>query len=74
MTINKLREAMARQPCREHESLCPIPKKGRKMPCQWGHTAMEFADDCDSCATIVLDALKNRYNIAQRIHHHKERK
>lgn len=73
MTLKRLRSAMEKDPCSAHKTQCPIPKKGRMQPCSWGHTAMEFADDCDSCGRIVLAALKNPYGFAQRLHHHKAR-
>ncbi len=72
MTPNKLREAMGADPCVKHEPLCPIPKRGRQMPCSWGHTAIEFADECEACARIFLHAL-TRPRFAQRHHHSKSR-
>jgi len=74
MTKQKLRLAYEQGPCRVHRDLCPIPKKGRKMPCSWGHSAMEFADSCDPCAEIVLKVLRGkRLGYAQRRHHHEKR-
>lgn len=72
-TMKRLRAAYEKDPCPKHKELCPIPKKGREMPCNWGHTAMEFADSCDPCAEIVLAALAGKLNYAQRRHHHKAR-
>jgi len=74
MTIRKLQNAMMVDPCGAHRDECPIPKKGRKRPCQWGHTAIEFADECNDCAGKFLAALKSPYNVAQRMHHHRARK
>lgn len=72
--IERLRAAIMVDPCQKHKEECPIPKKGRKKPCQWGHTAMEFAERCDLCAMIVLATLKPKlYAYAQRVHHQKER-
>lgn len=75
MTIKKLRQAMMEDPCGAHADECPIPmKKGaKKRGCQWGHTAIEFADDCDDCAGKFLTALKVGSNVAQRMHHQKHR-
>jgi len=73
MTIAKLRHAMGVDPCPKHKSLCPIPKKGRSLPCTWGHAAIEFADECDSCARNVVAAM-SKLGYAQRLHHQKERK
>lgn len=76
MTPNKLRRAMMEGPCITHMDECPIPMTKGKKPriCQWGHTAIEFADDCDTCAAKVLAALKHSPNVAQRMHHHEVRK
>lgn len=75
MTIQKLRFAFMVGPCPKHKNECPIPpKKGRrKRPCQWGHTALEFAEHCDPCAIKFMAALKNPYSFAQRLHHSKTR-
>jgi primosomal protein N' len=76
MTIKKLQAAMMEKPCGAHVNACPIPpKKGKKQRgCQWGHTVIEFADRCDDCAGKFLAALKvGTANVAQRMHHMKER-
>ena len=73
MTPKKLRAAMMVDPCPTHKDECPIPKKGRKKPCQWGHSAFEFGDLCEHCAVKFLAALKNPYSFAQRMHHQKSR-
>lgn len=70
--LGRLREAMGEPPCKEHKETCPIPKKGRLLPCQWGHTAAEFMEHCDPCAVLFLKAM-GKLSYAQRRHHHKER-
>lgn len=74
MTIKKLRIALGVDPCGAHRDTCPIPNKGRRKPCSWGHTAIEFADDCDDCAGKFLAALKSPYGVGQRMHHQKRRR
>lgn len=73
--VERLRAGLDVPPCPTHKEECPIPKKGRKKPCSWGHTAMEFADRCNFCANIVLAAIEPKpYAYAQRLHHQKERR
>ena len=72
MNIKRLREAMAKGPCPTHKDECPVPPKAgkKKRGCNWGHTAVEFADVCDFCANVVLAGLENERGIGQRMHHH----
>lgn len=70
--IATLRQAYGVDPCPKCAKLCPIPEKGRLMPCNWGHVALEFAEHCDTCAEKVVQAL-GRLSFAQRYHHHRGR-
>ena len=74
--IERLRAALTVDPCPTHKDQCPIPSKRPKKPCSWGHTAMEFAEDCKFCANIVLATMEpKQLNYAQRLHHrHREQK
>lgn len=74
--LARLREAMSVDPCKKHRDSCPIPdRKGKEGICQWGHTALEFADrECDACAEKFLKALGRPFRYAQRFHHHSRRR
>lgn len=70
-SIGRLRAAMMAKPCKEHTASCPIPVKGAIKKCQWGHTALEFAEACNKCAAIFILALQYGKTYAQRFHHEK---